>query len=519
MKTRIKAGILVAVIAISGVILFSGCMDERKQAQERILTVGCQWEPKTLDPHKSGYLPLRLGITETLVNVDYNIGLVSGLAESWEVSDDKLTWIFHLRRGIRFHDGTPFNAYAMKSSLDRAMKEAALKKVPIDSVEVKDDYTLTITTKEPFAPLPAYLAKGESAPISSSSFDENGEVIKPIGTGPFKFDSWKVKEEIVIVKNNEYWGTTKPRLDKVIYKTVTDAITRIMMLRGGELDVAQILPPDAMKEIASNPDIRVLTEPIARVRMITFNTVKEPFNDMKVRQAVNYAINREDIVKYVLDGVGEPARGLFPPIAYWANSDIEGYPHNAWKAKQLLEEAGWKDTDGDGILERDGRKFKVVLVTYPERATLPPTAEVIQSQLKDVGIDTELRVLQVDAANELRNKGEFDMFLVGRGLLFVPDPDDNMMRDYHSNYTSGGGWGAYRYRNERVDELLKRGRATFNTSERKKIYDELQQIIVDEVPVAYLNYYVNIDAVRSGVHDYRMHPIEHSFHLETVYIE
>ncbi len=515
---RKKIAIVVCLVLLSGIML--GCIEqETRPKSSQILTVGCQWTPKTLDVHASGFLPLRLGITETLVGVDYDIGLVPGLAESWEVSDDKLTWTFHLRKGVKFHDGTPFSAYAMKSSLDRALKEAVLKKVPVDSIKAKDDHTLVITTKEPFAPLPAYLAGGESAPISNSSFNEKGEVIKLVATGPFKFESWKVKEEMVVVKNKECWGDTKPKLDKVIYKGVPEAITRIMMLKGGELDIAAIIPPDAIKQLESNPDIQVLTKPIARVRMITFNTQKEPFNDIKVRQAVSYGINREDLIKYVLDGVGEPARGLFPPVAFWANKDIKGYPHDIEKAKQLLVEAGWKDSDGNGILDRDGREFKIVLVTYPERAELPPTAEVIQSQLKEIGIKVELKVLQVDAANELRNKGEFDMCLVGRGLLFVPDPDDNMMQDYHSDYTFKKGWGAYGYKNERVDELLEKGRVTFDTGERKSIYDEIQEIIVDEAPVAYLNYYVNVDAVKSNVHGYKMHPNEQSFHLETVYLE
>ncbi len=487
---------------------------------EQVLTVGSPWNPMTLDSYTSGYIPLRIGITETLVGVDYNIGLIPGLAESWEVSDDKLTWTFHLRKGVKFHDGTPFNAYAMKSSLDRALEKAAVwKQVSIDSIYVKDEYTLLITTKEPFAPLLAYLAATESAPISNSSFDDKGEVIKIVGTGPFKFESWKVKEEIVVVKNEEYWGDTKPKLDKVIYKGVPEAITRIMMLRAGELDIAQILPSDAVKQLESDPSIKVSTQPIARVRMITFNIQKEPFNDIKVRHAVNYGMNIEDIIKYVLDGVGEPARGIYPPITFWANKDIKGYPYDIEKAKQLLAEAGWNDTDGNGILDKDGKEFKIVLVTYPERAELPPIAEVIQGQLKKIGIEVEIKVLQTDAANELRNNGEFDLFISARAPLWVPDPDGVLMVDYHSNYTFKKGWGAYGYKNERVDELLEKGRVTFDIEERKRIYDEIQKIIVDDAPVAYLTYYVNIDAAKSNVHGYKMHPSESYFHLETVYIE
>lgn len=496
-----------------------GCIErETKLESPQEIIIGSPWAPKSADPYTGGYYLLRNCVVETLVSVDYEGKLAPGLAESWEVSDDGLTWTFHLREGVKFHDGTPFNADAMKSSLERTIEKAAVfKKVPIDSMETKDDYTLKITTKEPFAPLPAYLTKGESAPISSSSFDEKGKFLKPVGTGPFKFESWIPKEELVLVKNDEYWGT-KPKLDKVVYKGIPEAPTRILMLEAGELNMARILPTDAVKRLESNKDIKVLTKPIARVRMITFNTQREPFNDKKARQAINYAIDREALIKYVLDDIGTPAKGLFPPVFFWANNDIEGYPHDPEKARKLLEEAGWKDTDADGVLDRNGRPLRITLVTYTERASLPPTAEVIQSQLKEIGIDVDLRVLKSAGAGELRKKGEFDMYLVGRGLLFVPDPDDNMMQDYHSS-TPLGGYGGYGYKNERMDELLEKGRVTFDIEERKKIYDELQEIIVDEAPVAYLNYYVNVIAVKSNVHGYQPHPTEYSFHLENVYIE
>jgi peptide/nickel transport system substrate-binding protein len=168
------------------------------------------------------------------------------------------------------------------------------------------------------------------------------------------------------------------------------------------------------------------------------------------------------------------------------------------------------------VLTKEGKPFAVTLLTYPERAELPPTAEVIQSQLKEVGIHVEVKVLQVDAAFDLRNSGEFDMYLVGRGLLFVPDPDDNLMQDYHSKGTFGRGWGAYRYRNPALDRLLEWGRQTFDPAARKKIYDEIQRILVKDAPVAYLSYYVNVDATRATVVNYLMHPIEHRFRLEQV---
>jgi peptide/nickel transport system substrate-binding protein len=531
-KIKIKKinaiGTWIALITIVGFITLSGCIDkggtEKNEAEQKLgasqeLIIGSPWAPKSINPYSGGsYILQRNCIIETLVSIDYEGKLAPGLAESWEVSDDGLTWTFHLREHVKFHDDTPFNADAMKSSLERAMQEAAIfKNVPVDSVKTKDDHTLIITTNESFAPLPAYLTKGESAPISSSSFDENGTFLEPVGTGPFKFESWKPNEEIRLVKNDDYWGT-KPKLDTVVYKGVPEAITRVMMARAGELNIAQILPPDAVNSLESEDNIDVFTKSIARTRLIGFNMEKEPFSEQKVRQAVNYAIDRDALVKYVLEGVGTPAKCLFPPEFYWANTDLNGYTYDPTKARKLLEEAGWVDTDDDGVLDKNGKPFEITLLTYTERAALPPTAEMIQSQLGEVGIKSELNVLKYDAASEIKKAGEFDMFLVGRGLLFIPDPDSIMMEDYHSTYgVDGVVW--YGYHNERVNELIDNGRVTMDTKERKRIYDEVQKLVFEDAPIVYLNYYVNIDAVDSSVHGYQMHPNEYSFHLENVYIE
>ena len=501
-------------------LVIGGPWTRTGQTAETVLRVGSPWGPKTLDVHKSGYAFLRLGITETLVGVDENVKLVPSLARSWDVSDDHKTWTFNLREDVRFHNGTPFTAHAMKRCLDRLMQKGSLlKPVPIEVVEVSGSHTLIIRTGESFAPLAAYLSIGDTAALAPSSFDSDDNPVKPVGTGPFIFESWKVKEEIVALKNRDYWGKVKPKVDKVVYRGVPDAMTRMAMIRAGELDIAQILPPDAVKTLETDADIRIQTKPIGRCRMAGFNMAEALFADKKVRQAVNYAINRDDLVKYVLDGVGEAARTLYPPPVFWSNTDLAGYPYNPEKARRLLADAGWRDTDGDGILDKDGNPFVFKLVTYTERASLPPTAEVIQSQLKKVGLKAELTVTQVDGAHKMRDDGDFGMFIVGRGLLFVPDPDYNLMKDYFHENTIKSGWGAYHYQNARVDELLLKGRKAFDPDERKKIYDEVQRIIVNQAPMAYLNYYVNIDAVRSRVKHYTMHPIERSFHLETVEID
>lgn len=507
------------MILLALVVMGAGCTDQKQQEDIQTLSISGQWSPSTIDPHQSGYISQRLGYAETLVGVDYEGKIIPNLAKSWEVSSDGKNWTFILREGVRFHDGTPFTAGVMKASLERslAQSESVFGKIPISAIEAPDNLTLAIRLDSSFPALPAYLSKAESAALAPGSYDADGNVVKPVGTGPFIFESWKPEEEVVVVKNPDYWEQAAS-VDKVVYRIIPEALTRKMLLDSKEIRIAMILSPEIAEGYTEKADYSVLQQPIARVRMIGFNTEKEPFNDKRVRQAVNYAIDREAIVTYVLHGYGTTAAGLFPPSFYWANQEITPYTYDTEKAKALLEEAGWTDTDGDGVLDKDGKALKITFVTYPERAELPSIAEVIEQQLKKVGFETELKVLNVDAANSLRNKGEFDIFLAGRGLLFVPDPDEIMMTDYHSNGTSIDGWGAYRWHSDRVDELIEQARVTSDLAARKELYDEVQAIVVEEAPVAYLNYYVNIDVTTSDIEGYSLHPTEYSLNLENVSI-
>lgn len=480
-----------------------------------VLHVGGPWGPKTADPHVDGYSYQRLGVVETLVDVDQTASPVPGLATSWKESGDHLTWTFTLRDGVVFHDGTPFNAAAMKNSLEDSLtKSKAFAKVPIKEIRATGDKTLEIELSSPFSGLPAYMAKGESCALSPDCIKQ-GDITQPIGTGPFKFESYVPKDEIVTTKNSEYWGKV-PSVDGVVYKSLPEAVTRSMMLQSGDIDISLINPPEITEKFASLNGFTVKDQPIHRTRILTYNTEKGPFTDKMVRQAINNAIDRQALVTYVMEGVGSPASGMFPPEFYWANKNIQPYFYNPDQAKTLLAQAGWTDSDGDGILDKNGEKFSITLLTYPERAELPPLAEVIQDQLKKVGIEVELKVLDTDSQNALRNKGEFDINLVGRGLLFVPDPNEIMMTDYHSSGTSGDGWGAYRWKNAEVDELIEKAQKITDPAARKELYDKVQLIVAEESPVSYLNYYVNQDIYSNKVSGYRMHPTELSYHLEEV---
>ncbi len=500
--------VFLLLLLITGITLVSGVYAEE-------LIVAGPWDADNIDPHVSGWLPQSLGVIETLADVDIDGTLIPSLATSWEVSEDQKTWTFHLRDGVMFHDGTPFTAEAMKKSLEHSIeKSSSFKSLPIANIDATDKNTLKITLTKPFPSFPAYMAKGESGALSENCVAQ-GDVTSPIGTGPFSFVSYSPNQDYVIEKNNAYWGE-KAKVDKVTWQVVPEELTRAMMLQSGDVDIIFELSPSVAQDLRSDSSVTVTEQPIARVRVIQYNAEKGPFADQKVRQAMNYGIDRQSLIDYVLEGVGTPAAGLFPPEFAWANKDISPSPYDPEKSKSMLAEAGWKDSDNDGILDKEGVPFRITFITYPERAEQPELAEVIQDELKKIGIDVELKVVDYDTCAEIQKTGDFDMYLVSRGTLWTPDPDDVMMSDYHSSGTFANGYGGYHWKSEQVDKLIEEARTTQDLQARKKMYDEVQQIIIDEAPVSYLSYYVILDAVSSKVQGFHHHPTELDYFLEDV---
>ncbi|UMZ72942.1 ABC transporter substrate-binding protein [Natranaerofaba carboxydovora] len=482
------------------------------------LTIGGPWFPERLDPVRDATMSQRLGILDTLVSVNYENELVPGLADEWDVSENGLTWTFTLREDVEFHDGTELNAKAVEKSIQRLKEEGTLfADVPIEDINAVDDYIIEITTSEYFAPLPSYMTKGETAPISKKSIDENGDFKDLIATGPYEFKEWEQDQQITIVKNENYWGEVA-EVEEITYKGISEASTRNMMLRNNELDIAQILPADMAEELENYDDIEKYTEPIMRARTLTFNKNKELFQDLEIRRAISHAIDKEAIVEHIMAGIDKPANGPFPEVSEWASEDMEDYSYDVDKAEELLESAGFEKND-EGELIRDGEKLSIEIVTYPERAELPDIAEVLYSDLSQIGIDVNLNIVEYGQAEELRNQGEFDLYLMSRNLGFIPDPGLYFMDDYHSKNTEGSGYGAYGYKNEDLDELLEKANSSQDMEERREIYKQAQEVIVDDVPVIFLNHYVNVDAVSSNIQGYKMHPLENTFGLNYLSIE
>jgi len=526
MAFKNKFGILaICLVLLSSIML--GCVEQGTQkpattslTPERIpavkeakktLVVGEMWVIRSVDPAKDGTTAKEKAIIiETLVEANPDFTLRPGLAESWEqINDTK--WKFYLRKGVKFHDGTEFTADTVRWSIERALKmNPPVKTVTlIKSIEAVDKNTLLFTTEKPYAAFPASLEYPNLGIVSSTSeTDDKGIIVKPIGTGPFKFERLDVASgTLYLMRNDDYWGI-KPKLEKVIIKGIPDPASRAMSVEKGEVDFTCDVPYGDIKRLQKSQGLKVEVHPTARVYQMQFGNLSgTPYSDVRVRKAISYAIDRAVISERTLHGCAASAIGPVMPTIAWSNKNLKGYSYDQKKAKELLAEAGWKDVDGDGILEKDGEKFSITLYTYPTRPGLQPMAEAIQAMLKDLGIKAEVRVMDSSAIKDYMT--DRDIYLVGNAVAMVPDPDFYLRKTYHSKGDSNK-WG---YSNPEMDSLLEEGLKTFDTDKRQEIYDRVQEIALDEVPLIHVAYYKATVVMRDYVKGFVFNPIAHDYML------
>jgi len=519
MRKKLLFGLFCTVILVS--VLITGCgQNDTESSQnkgEQVLTVGEMWGIDSIDPAADGtLLKEKALVVETLVECEPNFDLMPGLALSWKNIDDT-TWELKLREGVRFHDGSLMTAEAVKWSLERAInvnpKVQSFTK--IKSIEAADDYTLIITTAEPNADLPASLHYSNTAIISPNSVDQNGNLIKPIGTGPFMLKKWDTGTgELEVVKNENYWGGV-PKLDEIVIRPLPDPNTRALALEKGEIDFTCDPPYNELDRLNAMDGLKVELHQTARNYILEMNLKKEPFNDIKVRKAISQAIDREAIVEHVLFGCGAPAKGPFMPGMAWTNEKLKGYPYDPEKAKQLLAEAGWKDSNGDGVIDKKGRPFKVTLMTYPQRPGLPPMAQTIQAQLKKVGIDVKIEVMEWGAISERVEKGAWDLKLSAWATAMIPTPSYYLQALYYSKNNPDTG-----YHNTTVDRLVEACMSAYDQQEKYDLSKQVQEIVEDELPIITIAHYGVAVVMKDKVKGYEFNPTAHDYMLTTeVYIE
>ena len=471
----------------------------------RVLKVVSPWKAKGMDMAKSGYVFARMGCTETLTTTDGAGRMTGHLAKSWQVAKDGVSWTFMLRPGVVFHDQTPLTAEAAAHSLNIALKSGGpLSKARIEKIAPSGPMSLEIVTTEPFSALPAYLAHYSNGIVSKASFDENGKFKTILGTGQYKLASHEGETLFRFEANSDYWGGA-PEIGKTEYHAVPKGETRGFMIKAGQAEMIFTLSPMDAKALQNNGDVVLTTLSIPRTRLMVLNCGLPIFSDPKVRRAISLAIDRGGIAAALLRNPPSAAAQLLPPTAsMWHDPDLAALSYDPGKAAALLAQAGWKPGK-DGILAKDGNRFSFELITYGARPMLPPIATAVQDQLKKIGIEMEIRVVESSVIPEKHNDGTLQAALIARNYGQIPDAVGTIYGDYGPK---PGAWGSLGWQSESLNKALSQYLATFDPKQSQQLRKEVLDILQKELPVIPITWNEHIVAYSSKLEGVDIDPFE-----------
>lgn len=434
-----------------------------------------------------------------LIKYDRNLeNFVGVLAESWRVEDGQEPKItFYLRKGVRWHDGKEFTAHDVKFTYDKIMDEKTntVRRSDYELVkkaEVLDPYTFRVTYKQPFSPglgtwsmgiIPKHLLEKED--INTTPFNR-----KPIGTGPFRFVEWVTDEKIVVEANPDYFEG-KPGLDRIVYRIIPETSLSEMELLTKGIDYYGVLPHQH-RRMSKVPFLKIYSQPVFSYTYLGYNLRNPLFQDRRVRQAFTHAINREELVQYVLYGFGAVISGPFPNHLWYYNPKVKPLSYDLQRARELLTEAGWKDRDGDGILDKDGKPFRFKLITNSGNEIRKDVGVLVQRQLRELGVDVTFETYEWSIfLKNFINARYFDACILGWGLS--PDPDDYMI--WHSSQIEKG-FNFISYSNPEADRLWEEGRKEYDVEKRKRIYWRLHELIAEDQPYTFLYMPLGLSALQ-----------------------
>jgi peptide/nickel transport system substrate-binding protein len=436
-------------------------------------------------------------IFDDLLSRGDHLDVAPGVAERWEIPDP-LTYIFHLHRGVKFHDGRPLTSRDVKWTFDsllqgkvRSTKSAVYRFV--DHIETPDDYTVVFRMKEPSATLLWNLSDGAIGVVPYGS--ETEVTARPIGSGPFRFVSGETDKEVIVERNDDYWGD-KPKLARVRFAVVPDATTRALELRKGSADAAiNALTPDTVLTLERDPSLAVERAPGTVLAYLGFNLRDPILKDVRVRQAVGYALDRGPMIEYLWRGAAQPARSLLPPQSWAYNGDVLPYNHDPDKARALLDAAGYPLVNGV--------RFHIAMKTSTDENTRLMVA-VMQQQLREVGIVLDIRSFEFATFFADVTHGAFQLY----GLRWIGGNEDPDIFEYafHSAKFPPNGANRGYYSNQKVDTLIDQARREVDPHARKLIYAEVQRILAEELPSINLWYLDNVLVHNKRVRNLQLNP-------------
>jgi peptide/nickel transport system substrate-binding protein len=475
----------------------------------------------SFDPHGSNDVPssnVAYNLYESLVYFDTKNVLQPRLATSWKAIDE-LTWEFALRKGVKFIDGTDFKAEAVKATFERLLDpDIASQRLflfsMIEEITVVDEYTVRFKTKFPFAPLPAHLAHNGGGIISVEAIKKDyaemaagnkpGTFLSqnPVGTGWFKLDYWEPGNEVRLVRNEEYWGD-KAKLESATFKVVPENQTRLAELETGYAHISDPIQPSDKNYVENLSNAYLHRKSATSLAYIGFNCQKAPFNDVRVRQAISMAINKNEIVDGIYQGTAIPSVGPIAPGVFGFDPTVKPMPYDPAKAKQLLADAGYANGFTTTIWTNDN----------PARIQI---AEYVQSKLRDLNVTVTIEVMEWGAYLDSTGEGKHDMFILGWSTPTL-DADYATYALFHSSNQGKAGNRSF-FKDDKVDELLDKGRQEPDAAKRLGFYRETQERLVDMAPMLYLIHIEDLTGVSNKVKGFESTP-SRMFLIQDVYIE
>jgi peptide/nickel transport system substrate-binding protein len=478
-------------LLLGALIVAAACTPAEDRRPQDVLVIGQTAEPKSLDPHVATSLNdfrILVNLYEGLVR--FRPGTLEpepALAKSWEISEDGRHYRFRLREGVRFHDGTRLDAESVAFSFRRMLDEdhpfhhtgpfpLAFFFDKIEEVEVVDPRTLDFRLSEPFAPLLANLAYPTGLLVSPTAVRRHGRDYgrHPSGTGPFRFAGWDPRRRVVLERNPDYWGRP-PRPAVLVFRPLTDPMTRVAELMAGGIDLVTELSPDNVALLRGHEGFHVHEQTGPHLWFLILNTREGPFRDRRVRQAVNFAVDKEALVDHVLQGTATVAAGPVPAAFGWAHDPgLRPYPHDPARARSLLGEAGY----GGGLA------LKLLAPTSGSGMLAPvPMAAAIQGDLAEVGVRLRIETYEWNTFLAKVNRGLSGQADMAEMAWMTNDPDTlPYLALRRGAFPDRGGFNSGYYENPRVDALIERARATTDRGERARLYRALQRLVHEDAP-------------------------------------
>ena len=474
----------------------------------RVLRVASPFEIGGLDPARSGHVFQRMQVAEPLVGTDEQGRLAPLLAESWRLNDDRLTWRFAMRSAATFHDGTPVTADAVADSLRRARSSASpLAQAPIDSVSVEAGAVVLRTTR-PFLALPAFLAHSSTIILAPSAYGSNG-VRAMIGSGPYRITELLAPQRLDAERFPGWWGG-QPEIERVSYLAVTRGETRAAMAEAGQAEIVTTLAPETVERLRRNPRVKLEVVPIPRTRAVKLNANLPQFSDVRTRQAFSLAIDRAGIARALLRSPQSAATQLFPPgLGDWHDPSLPPLRRDLSAARRLLDEAGWR-LSPDSIRTKDGQPFRVTLRTFTDRPELPGLATALQAQVKEIGIDLQVAIVNSGEIPAGHRDGTLEAALYARNFSLVPDPVGTVVQDFGPQ---GGDWGAMGWSDAELVQTLETLGAEADANVAAPLRRRIAAILQEQlpvVPIAWYDYPVAFSPRLAGI---SLDPLELSYRI------